>query len=375
MNRNTPNKDSSISLGYLPALDGLRAISIILVLSVHLRLIGSTAFRFMPAGGFLGVDVFFVISGFLITSLLLSEHRKTRSISLSSFYWRRALRLFPALLVVLVFTGVIAIWAGSLSALGLTPLRIASVLAYFTNWVRAFETPQTWYLFHFWSLSIEEQFYLVWPAALILLLRLKPKTALAVVVIAIATSAVLKVALCLSGATTNRMYYGSDTRADSILIGCLGAMLLSYGYEKWAKALASLAGGAVIIVFAFVFVASDGFRPLYLGGLTLVSLCVASIILHVTLSPAGRLARFLSSSELLWIGKRSYGLYLWHWPMYEIARLVPSELLALLLALLLTFAAAALSYWCIEQPFLRLKDRKYKRGSTVGVKSVTLLER
>src|SRR4051812_18784990 len=122
---------------YWPALDGLRAVSILLVLTVHLRLIAPHSKAFLPLGGFLGVDVFFVSSGFLITSLLLAEHHQSGSISLKNFYYRRILRLFPALTAVLLFACLVAIVVGSFSALGLTNTRLASTLFYFANWIRA----------------------------------------------------------------------------------------------------------------------------------------------------------------------------------------------------------------------------------------------
>ncbi len=118
---------------YWPALDGLRAVSILLVLTVHLRLIVPQSKVLLPAGGFLGVDMFFVISGFLITSLLLSEHRRNGSISLKSFYYKRALRLFPALAAVLLFASFVAVVVGSFSALGLTHVRLVSTIFYFTK--------------------------------------------------------------------------------------------------------------------------------------------------------------------------------------------------------------------------------------------------
>ena len=351
----------NFKLGHRPEFDGLRGVSILLVLSVHLRLIAPRLSQMLPSGGFLGVDVFFVISGFLITALLLDEHVRCGGISLRSFYWRRALRLLPALAGILIFTGIMAASLGSLSAPGLTPLRVASVFGYFTNWVRAYEPPQTWFLFHFWSLSIEEQFYIVWPAVLLLLLRLKRHHALYLVVIAISASAALKIILYLTGATTTRIYYGSDTRADSILIGCAGAMLLTFGYARTVRAIGSLAPAAAIILAAFVYLSSDGFKPLYLGGFTLVAMCVLSVILYAVSTPTSKAVHLLSGSALVWIGKRSYGLYLWHWPMFEIARLMPSELLIMPLACILTFAAATLSFRFIEQPFLRLKGRYRSR--------------
>ena len=352
---------------YWPALDGVRAVSILLVLTVHLRLIAPHSKVFLPVGGFLGVDVFFVISGFLITSLLLAEHRRDGSISLKSFYYRRALRLFPALTTVLLFACLVAIAVGSFSALGLTNIRLASTVFYFSNWIRAYEGTDTWFLFHFWSLSVEEQFYLLWPALLLFLLRCRfsHRKILLILVAMIVASAILKPALFLTGSSINRIYYGSDTRADSVLIGCAVAMLLSYGLilptPRSKRIIRSLAHASAIVLVAFVWLAGDGFKPLYVGGLTLVSFCCAAIIIHLILSPESMVSGWLSSPGMQWIGKRSYGLYLWHWPMFEIARLFPTEALAVFVGVSLTFFAALLSFRYIETPFLRLKDHR-RRG-------------
>jgi peptidoglycan/LPS O-acetylase OafA/YrhL len=349
---------------YQPALDGLRGISILLVLSVHLRLIRPEIAPFLPPGGFLGVDIFFVVSGFLITSLLLTELQSTGDIDLRSFYYRRALRLFPALIAVILFTCVLAYLIGSFLGLGLTPLRFASTAGYFTNWVRAYEGAQSWFLFHFWSLSVEEQFYILWPGILLLLTRAKAsqKVIMMLVVVAIVISAALKVLLFLSGSTSNRIYYGSDTRADSVLVGCAASMALTWGYipasSKGRAMLASTVPGAVIILVVFVVLSNDGFAPLYLGGLTLIAILVALIILHLVLSPSGNTARILKHRWLLWIGKRSYGLYLWHWPLYELSRSWLPDRLSAPAAIALTFLVATVSYQLIENPFLLMKKRR-----------------
>src|SRR5689334_14663285 len=161
---------SPFRLGHSPGLDGLRAVSIVLVFTDHIH-------QMVPAlpqiliGGFYGVDVFFVVSGFLITSLLLEERERFGSVSLKQFYFRRALRLLPALFGILLVTCALGLFLGSLATVNLSPFRLLSIIAYFMNWVRAFETPQSWFLGHFWSLSVEEQFYSAWPLSLLVLLH------------------------------------------------------------------------------------------------------------------------------------------------------------------------------------------------------------
>lgn len=349
---------------YWPALDGLRAVSILLVLTVHLRLIAPHMKPFLPPGGFLGVDVFFVISGFLITSLLLAEHHKSGSISLKDFYYRRILRLFPALTAVLLFACLVALLVRSFSALGLTNIRLASTVFYFANWIRAYEGTDTWFLFHFWSLSVEEQFYLLWPALLLFLLhrQVSRKNMFFIVSAMIITSAVLKPVLFLTGSSINRIYYGSDTRADSVLIGCAAGLLLSFRFlaptQRARLIVRSLARASAILLVAFVCLVGDGFKPLYVGGLTLVSLCCAAVVVHLILNSESTVSGWLSSPPMQWVGQRSYGLYLWHWPMFEIARLLPNEATVVFASVALTFVAALLSYRYIEVPFLRLKNRR-----------------
>lgn len=348
------------------SLDGLRGVSIILVLCVHLHIISPTT-SYVFAGGSLGVDVFFVISGFLITSILLNENAKNGHISLLNFYARRVLRLFPALISVVLFTCLVAVIVGSFSALGITPLRLASVVGYFANWVRAYEPPAVWFLAHCWSLAVEEQFYLIWPIILITLLKFTSRrTILTIVTSGIVLSGLLKIVLYLSGlATTRRIVYGSDTRADVVLMGCLIALLLHWDYlPKFLtnqETRGALTKSGTVILVTFFLIAGESFVPLYLGGFTVIAIAVAVVIIHIILTPESDLSRRLQYSPLVWIGKRSYGLYLWHWPIYEICRLLPKPLIVIS-AIGGSLIVAALSYRFIELPFLRLKSRYSGHG-------------
>lgn len=351
--RDTP---AQFSLGQRPSLDGLRCVSILMVLVLHLP-----GYENVLPGGFLGVEIFFVISGFLITSLVVEEFHSTGRIKLGWFYMRRALRLGPGLFAVLVFTCAIALLTGSFQAVGLTPARLVSAIFYWSNWVRAYEGEPgpVWFLAHFWSLSIEEQFYLIWPASLVLLLKRTPKTVTLVVAGLIIFLILFKAGMYLSGASPKRLYYGSDTRADAILMGCLLSLTLHWGFfpsviKRHSLALSRIAW-LVIAAFAFLVHWNNG-SVLYLGGFTLVSLSASVIIVRLMFVPD----RVLSNPLLVWIGKRAYGLYIWHWPIYLLAAAITKDYVVPV-ALVGTFGFAAISYRYIEEPFLRLKHRFSKR--------------
>lgn len=342
-------------LGHRPGIDGLRAVSIIAVLILHLNSIYQFPFIILR-GGFLGVDMFFVISGFLITSLLLEENDARGTISLRAFYMRRALRLLPAVIAAILFTLFIAFLAGSFTAVGLTPLRLAATLFYFNNWLQALVNDSPWFLTHFWSLSIEEQFYLIWPLALIALLRRQRRAALWIVVCAITISWLLKVGLYWSGASWQRLYHGSDTRADALLVGCLLSLLI---YWRALPAILvrhhRILGRCAWLVFAALLIVADFQGPLpYFGGFTFAAITCAFILLHALIAPAA----VLKSPALQWIGKRSYGLYVWHWPVYLLVSTAVPNILMAPLSVIGTFCFAALSYRYIEKPFLDLKRRR-----------------
>lgn len=352
---------SAFRLGHCPALDGLRAISIILVLIEHAHLLLPTRAAFL-VGGFLGVDVFFVISGFLITSLLLEEREKFGRVSFRKFYLRRALRLLPALAGVLVTACLLAAVLGSLSFVGLSPFRLLSIVAYFMNWVRAFESPQPWLLGHFWSLSVEEQFYSIWPALLLLLLYFKrsERTVILVVAAGIVISFAMKAILFLNGAGQQRIIFGSDTRAEPILMGCLLALLLHWNVlpRFFFQHTGQLAIGGLIVGFLFVLFAAQDFAGMYFGGFSLFAISATAIILQIALEPLAALTRGLRNPWLVWIGKRSYGIYLWHWPIFKLAKAGSrGPWVFIPLALVATFIIATASYRYIESPFLRLKQR------------------
>lgn len=309
--------------------------------------------------GYLGVDVFFVLSGFLITAILLEEWAETGAIDLKSFYMRRILRLFPALsLVILISLSSLnpADWAMRVKA-------AAAAVFYCANWVRSFDFGiDMGLLDHTWSLSIEEQFYLLWPAGLILALRASwsAKRIALLLLTGAVISALLRATLWSLGAAPGRTYNGFDTRADGLLVGCLLAVLLSCGAiprRMSSRTTAILAAAATpLLILTFRSEWYDGF--MFLIGYVFVVLLSAAMLLSLVLAKPQFIGAALETPALVSVGQISYGLYLWHYPMFgymEHLELPPGLRIAAMFAA--TFAAAYVSFFVVERPFLRLKRR------------------
>lgn len=352
-------------LGHRRWLDGLRGVAIAAVLAFH--------FGLLP-GGSIGVDLFFVLSGFLITCLLLEEHQQTGGVHLGRFYMRRGLRLLPAfgvLLAVCVTTSLLWNEEG-----GLREVAVAGL--YLANWPGLHQTslPR---LGHCWSLAVEEQFYLVWPIVLAFVLRsrLTRRQVVGLVIAGIVASAVWRATLYrlapaeLKTATVMRLYMGSDSRADSLLAGCLTAMLVSWGFvaapvrNRWRLGSAALA--ATIVVGYLAWNRCLDHSQYYNGLFTGVAALVGLTLIHMLLAPSAVGLAILESSPLVATGKLSYALYLYHMPIIfwlKPAGLGWSHPGPTLLVAALTFAAAGASYFLIERPCLRLKSRFQHRPST-----------
>jgi peptidoglycan/LPS O-acetylase OafA/YrhL len=281
-------------LGYVPALAGVRGIAIAAVVGLHF---------FGLSGGFYGVDLFFVLSGFLITTLLLEERDRHGSVSLRRFYNRRANRLLPALLTVLVVIGV-------LGSARYTHIKLAEIIGgsvYLANLLPRgilAKTPAD----HLWTLAQEEQFYLVWPLMLIALLRKRSeKHLLAVLGAVIAVLILYRLAFVVAGASYDRLHYFPDMHADGLLIGCAGAVLWRRGVR--VPPLMGAAGLGVVLA-AFVF----GAQSVTLGVYPLPLVEVACLLVILGAVETGALQRFLSLRPLVWLGLVSYSLYLWQQP-------------------------------------------------------------
>lgn len=346
-------------LSYRAGLDGLRALAVAGVLLYHANV------SWMP-GGFFGVDLFFVLSGFLITSLLLEEWVSTGAIRLRQFWIRRARRLFPAVLVVIAFT-LLATLTIARDDLSRTRADAISAAVYLTNWHEIIASHSYFTHFgrpsllqHFWSLAVEEQFYVLWPLILIVCMRkLRTRQIQATIAGLAAVSFALMWVLYNPGGDPSRVYYGTDTRAFTLLIGALLAFVWPVARRDIhiSKPVARLLEAAGVLSLAGVvlqFVVVHDYQPwLYHGGFLVMALCGA-VLVGVVACKQSVLGRALGCGPLRWIGVRSYGIYLWHWPIMQLTRPhtdVPLGGAGLILAqAAATVAAAALSYRYIEMP-------------------------
>ncbi|MHB1987754.1 MAG: acyltransferase family protein [Acidimicrobiales bacterium] len=363
-------------LSYQPALDGLRGVAVVAVLLYH----GGVSWA---GGGFLGVEAFFVLSGFLITSLLLTEHSRQGSIHLGRFWARRARRLLPALFVVVIVCSIYESAVGPAHVVPDFGADAVSTLAYIANWHQIWtgsgyfsSTALVSPLQHTWSLAIEEQFYLVWPPVIIFLLglgrrltagrpsfRARLAPLLAACVLGALGSAAEMAWLYHGGSGVNRVYYGTDTRAQGLLAGAALAVVLAMSKSAQpaterrphGRGIAVVGlGGAVLAAFAFVRGAGEP-AWLFNGGFLLVDLAVLAVIWAAVSSPVGfsPVRAILSSRPLVGIGTISYGLYLWHFPLFSWLTEASTGLNRaglLWLRIAVSFAAAIVSFFVIEQP-------------------------
>ena len=347
-------------LAYLPALDGLRAFAVAGVLLYHAEL---PWFQ----GGFLGVDVFFVISGYLITSLLLGEWNETQKVNLGAFWLRRARRLLPALYLLLASVLVFSVLSLRDEVARLRSDGVAA-FGYVTNWYLIFneqsyfETMGRPSLFqHLWSLAVEEQFYLLWPMLFALIMKFARRLALPIVIAGVIVSTLLMAALHSPILDPSRVYYGTDTRAAGLLVGVVLAFVLSRNVSRgtgrlWSDIVSrDVLGSAALLAIMLFFVLARESEPfLYQGGFLVLEIAVATLIAAIALSGGRILAPLLGSSVPRWIGLRSYGIYLWHWPVFMVTRpQIDVELEGLVLLGMrigLTLALAELSYRYVETP-------------------------
>lgn len=343
------------TLPYQPALDGLRGIAVLLVFVFH------AAPGILP-GGFIGVDIFFVLSGYLITSVLISQLDDKKPRLLRDFFVRRIRRLLPASLALI---GAVILWEslyGSVLSVGTRNREIRSTLLYFANWNFISQSDDYFAegslspLRHMWSLAVEEQFYIVWPFIVFLLWKLGARrmTALAVTFVLIGISAALMY-LMYSPANASRVYYGTDTRAFQPLLGATLALFIQRKKSTsspWTKAFPIGFGALVFLICTSIWMPDD-LSSYFRGGAFLIAIATVAII--VSLQNTTFLTKFLSTKSLVHVGVISYGIYLWHFPV-TIWLSAPVDAsffdrrLTNLLQFLLTLALAETSFRLIEHP-------------------------
>ncbi len=334
--------------GRIPSLDGLRALSIALVMFAHLNdtrgFVSSAELESWQLGN-LGVRVFFVISGFLITTLLLEENDRTGTISLSGFYMRRFFRIFPAFYFLCAVLFV-------LDAAGVIALRPGDLLTAATYTIN-YHHERAWYVGHVWSLSVEEQFYLLWPA---ILLFTGIRRGLGVAAAMVFIAPLLRIGLGFVPAFRPGIGETFPTVADSLATGCLLAGLgprLAQS-PRWRGFIEGR--GWLLAVIAIVVFARNPFTKVaWLFGETVLNISIAVVIARGIQRPGDLFGRLLNTAPLVWIGTLSYSLYLWQQPF--INRHGTWAVQSFPLNLILAVAVAHASYFLVERPFLRLRQR------------------
>lgn len=381
--RTTPAPADEISVrtelpaARLGALDGLRAVAVLAVVVYHVEP------TWLPAG-YLGVDVFMVVSGFIVTRLLVRERDRAGRVRLGAFWMRRFRRLVPALLLLLF---VVALWVRLADLRVVAPAVRSQGLAslgYVTNWKLVADgvsyntdvggaSP----LVHLWSLAVEEQFYLVWPIVLVALLafgRGRPQVVAAFAGVGAVASACWMAVLFEPGSDPMRAYYGTDTRAQAFLLGAFAALLAPAVRGFGRRAIAGFGACALIAVAGAMYLAEDGF--LYRGGFALVAAGAALAALATTMP--GPVTTALDRRPLRAVGRLSYGIYLWHWP--AVVLLTPASIgvdgvMLTATRLGVTAAGTGASWMLVERPFATLAPRRvaFYGGVMTAVACVVLL--
>jgi peptidoglycan/LPS O-acetylase OafA/YrhL len=361
--------------GHVPALDGIRGIAVLQVFVAHFHWIISTDPYFNAVTpwhwlnktlepGFLGVDIFFVLSGFLITSLLLKDRQRNQSGMFRRFYMRRALRLLPALYAILIVDFFVARWEKF-------PMDIQwrttwHALLYLNNWnvVWHFNAAQN-DLGHLWSLGIEEQFYIIWPAILIALVALKipNKAMMGLVAITIAVVAWHRTELWNQGVSWFFLYIRTDTRVDSLLVGALFALI--YRHIRINRKMLNYSASIAFLGIVYIKYNPAG-SFIYQGGFTVIALLAGMVIL------AAAENAWIGNGVLTWkplavLGKVSYGLYLWHLLIFQVMgrhfTWGPNSV-RIAIGIMIVSAVTAASWFFVEKPFLRLKDRRFSSADS-----------
>ena len=351
---------SALRLKYNPALDGVRAVAIVLVFLSH-------AHAPLFDGAFFGVDLFFVLSGYLITSLLLKEYQQSGRLAWGRFYARRFLRLAPALLMFLAAYWLFAplIWP-ELDDVNQDVVVSALYLADYG--IAFFDSPNT--LLHMWSLSVEEHFYLIWPPLLVLLLAQTPRKQLwRPVLLLVVLMFVWRAYWVAQGQLFYEIFFRFDTRATGMLLGSLLAAVAVHRPE-WMDALHARQKYLLWLLPVFPFLVV-GFKwddmDALLWGFALAELAAAAVIIAVS-KHKGALYEMLSLPSLVWLGKMSYGIYLWHYPVVRLLRAHMDWAWVLAIGLPISAGLAAMSFYTVERWALQWRDRGARRPAVLPVK-------
>ncbi len=370
----TPARGSG-RIPYEPSLDGIRGLAVTAVVLYH----GGIGWA---AGGYLGVDAFFVLSGYLITSLLLAEWKATTTIALKEFWARRARRLLPALFVFLVGMAIYNIFLAKPDVLDQLRADGIATLFYVMNW-RLVASSQSYFdqffaspFRHMWSLAIEEQYYLVWPLVTLLVMRWKGSAAffMKVCIGLAAGSALLMFVLYHPDEDPSRLYYGTDTRAQSLLVGSALAAAVASGVKfGLARLRPFILGGAAVgsLWLLYLWMQLPPTDPfLYRGGFLVLAITVALLIVACTQIGDNPLRRGLSFEPLRRLGIISYGVYLYHWPIFawinaDRTGWSPTSIRLLLLRLTVTLALAVASYVVLEKPIREGALKKLHISTTI----------
>jgi peptidoglycan/LPS O-acetylase OafA/YrhL len=334
-------------------LDGVRGAAVLAIVAFH-------AMSDRLPGGYIGVDLFFVLSGFLITRLLLAEIEAHGRLDLRAFYVRRALRLLPALLLCCAVAAplfvLLPVTERSQSLLG-----TLTAVTYASSAFAAAGADLGW-MIHTWSLSVEEYFYLVWPFALAAIALRRHRTRIMAGVVALAIGYRL-VAGIGTDWTVQRISYAPDTRAEQLLVGAFVAFLLA---GRPRRVPVAVLGAAVLVFPVFVLLPARLTEPFYVdfGGSTVVAVAAAVLVAGLADARSTSLHRLAAWRPLVWVGERSYGIYLWNLPIVAIIAATPVPGPAQMpVKLVLTFLVPALSYQLVERPCLRLKSRYAAHGT------------
>lgn len=348
---------------YMPGLDGLRALALIGVMSYHWGL------GFAP-GGFLGVSIFFVLSGYLITDILASQWRLNGRLDLKDFWYRRFRRLLPAMFTMLI---IVVAWVTLFDHTRLSTLRgdVTAAVTYISNWQFIFHQVSYFESFgppsplgHMWSLAVEEQFYLLWPLIMLIGLHVFPRRGQMFYFISVLAgiSALMMALIYEPGGDPSRVYFGTDTRAFGLLIGSALAIIWpSFKRPSTASPFVRIAldtaGTAALLLVMYMMWNTDRYNAtLYQGGMVVLSLS-AAVVVAVLAHPAALLGKIMGAKPLRWIGVRSYGIYLWHYPILILTspdgNPIGNNLLHTTLQVAASIILASLSWKYIEEPIRR----------------------